>query len=77
MTRLTAVPAKKIVSILHHLGFQLVRQRGSHAYYKHPDGRGTVVPMHAGEDIGKGLLREILKSIDLSVEDYETLRTRV
>ena len=77
MTRLTAVPAKNIVSILHHLGFQFVRQRGSHAYYRHPDGRSTVVPMHAGEDIGKGLLREILKSIDLSVEDYETLRTRV
>jgi len=72
---LTVIPAKKMVAILRHLGFEFVRQRGSHAFYRHADGRSTLVPMHPGEDLGKGLIREILRSIDISVEEYETLRT--
>jgi predicted RNA binding protein YcfA (HicA-like mRNA interferase family) len=74
MTAMTVIPAKKMVSILLRLGFEFDRQRGSHAYYKHRDGRRCIVPMHAGEDLGKGLIREILRSIDLTVEEYERLR---
>jgi predicted RNA binding protein YcfA (HicA-like mRNA interferase family) len=77
MTAVTVIPAKKMVAILRKLGFELDRQKGSHAYYKHSDGRTTVVPMHAGEDLGKGLIREILKSIDLTVEEYDKLRRGV
>lgn len=69
MTSLRVIPAKKMVAILRRLGFELVRQRGRHA-----DGRSAIVPMHPGEDLGKGLIREILKSIDLSVEEYDRLR---
>jgi predicted RNA binding protein YcfA (HicA-like mRNA interferase family) len=76
MTPLTIIPAKKMASILHHLGFECVRQRGSHAYFKHPDGRCTVVPMHRGEDLGRGLIRQILKDVELSIEEYERLRIR-
>lgn len=77
MTPLTVIPSKKMVAILRRLGFKLDRQRGSHAHYKHPDGRCVVVPMHAGEDLGKGLIREILKSIELSIDEYERLRRSV
>jgi predicted RNA binding protein YcfA (HicA-like mRNA interferase family) len=28
------------------LGFQIVRQKGSHARWKHPDGRATTIPVH-------------------------------
>ena len=63
-----------MVRILKHLGFSFVRQSGSHAYFKHPDGRATVVPMHRGEDLGRGLIRAILRDIDLSVEEYERIR---
>ena len=77
MTRITVVPAKKMAAILRDLGFEFIRQRGSHAYYRHPGGRGVVVPMHSGEDLGKGLIRQILRTIDLSVQDYERIRTRV
>ncbi len=38
MTALKPIPPKKMVVILLRLGFQLDRQRGSHAYYKHTDG---------------------------------------
>ena len=30
---------------------------------KHPDGRGTVVPVHSGETIGAGLMSKIQKDI--------------
>ena len=60
--------------VLRHLGFQLLRQRGSHAYYRHPDGRITVLPVHRGEDIGRGLLRAILRDIEVSPEDFEKIR---
>ncbi len=29
--------------------------------YKHPDGRKTTIPHHAGEEIGPGLLNKIIK----------------
>ena len=77
MTAITVISAKRMAAILRRLGFDLDRQRGSHAYYKHADGRSVVLPMHAGEDLGKGLIRQILKSIELSVGEYEALRRDV
>ena len=59
---------------MRHMGFQLVRQKGSHAYYRHPDGRATVLPVHRGEDLGRGLLREILRDIEISNEEFENLQ---
>jgi len=37
---------------------------------RHPDGRMTVVPAHKGEDIGPGLLLEIIKDTKLSKEEF-------
>ena len=48
----------KIVSILERLGFLEVRQKGSHKQFRHPDGRGTTVPFHAGRDISPILLKK-------------------
>jgi predicted RNA binding protein YcfA (HicA-like mRNA interferase family) len=44
-----------------------------HRRYVHPDGRRTTVPFHAGQDIGRGLLRKILKDIELSPEEFKKL----
>ena len=38
---------------------------------RHADGRYTVVPVHAGEIIGSGLLIRILKDAELSKDDLE------
>lgn len=43
--------------------------RGSHSRLKHADGRVTSVPSHAGETIGPGLLRSILRDIEMSTDD--------
>ncbi len=56
--------------ILRRLGFNEVRQRGSHKQYRHPDGRGTTVPFHPGRDISPTLLRQIVKDIGLTIQEF-------
>ena len=70
---LNPVPAKKIIKILADTGFEVVRRRGSHVVLKHPDGRITVVPVHAGEKIGPGLLLKIIKDAKLTKEEFLNL----
>ncbi len=77
MTGLTPVAAKTMAAVLRRLGFVLIRRRGSHAFYRHPDGRSTVLAMHSAVDLGKGAIRGILKNIDISVEEFEGLRKTV
>jgi predicted RNA binding protein YcfA (HicA-like mRNA interferase family) len=69
MPRLPRLNGKELILILKEHGFELVRTRGSHHSMKHPDGRYTVVPVHAGETIGVGLLLKILKDTELSKDD--------
>ncbi|HSK80770.1 MAG TPA: type II toxin-antitoxin system HicA family toxin [Thermoanaerobaculia bacterium] len=61
---------REVVSILERLGFIEVRQRGSHKQYRHPDGRCTTVPFHPGRDVSPLLLRQIVKDIGLSIEEF-------
>lgn len=69
MTRLSAVTGHQLLSALEKLGFEVVRVRGSHHFLRHPDGRATVVPVHAGEDIGRGLLAKILRATRISRDE--------
>ena len=55
------------------LGFEERDAEGSHVFFRHPDGRTTVIPIH-NKDIAKGLLRKILNDIQISVEEYDQLR---
>ena len=68
--RLPALKARDLISVLKKLGFNEVRQRGAHICFKHPDGRFTLVPRHSGEDVGRGLLRQILREINISPEEF-------
>lgn len=70
MTRLPSLTGDRIVKALGKAGFQVLRQRGSHIYLKHPDGRATVVPVHKGESIGRGLVRKIMKDADLDQDEF-------
>ena len=73
MPRLVPIKPKELVKILIGLGFTQRDAEGSHVFFKHADGRTTVIPVH-GRDISKGLLKKILNDVKLSVEDYEHLR---
>ncbi len=66
-------PASKVIKALSKIGFKIARKHGSHVVLKHPDGRLTVVPVHAGEEIGSGLLAKIIKDTGLSKEDFMAL----
>jgi predicted RNA binding protein YcfA (HicA-like mRNA interferase family) len=61
--------ARELAALLKQLGFVEIRQRGSHKQFRHPDGRFTTVPFHAGRDISPTLLRKIARDIDLTVEE--------
>ena len=76
MSRLAPITARELQTILSRLGFTLLRQRGSHAFWQHPDGRATIVPMHKGQDIGRGLLRQILRDLDLTPAEFAKLRRK-
>jgi len=71
MPRLPRLKGNELVRILKKHGFVIVRIRRSHHSLKHPDGRYTVVPVHAGETIGAGLLLKVLKDVELSKGDLE------
>ena len=73
MTRLPRITGKKILAALSRAGFETVRTKGSHFYLRHPDGRATVVPVHAGETLGPGLLAQILRDCEMSSEDLRLL----
>jgi len=68
MPKLPVLKPHEVVARLEALGFVEVRQRGAHKQFRHPDGRGTTVPFHAGRDISPTLLRRIAKDIGLTAE---------
>ena len=69
MGALPVLKPREVAALLLRLGFMQVRQRGSHCQYRHPDGRGTTVPFHAGRDISPTLLRKIARDIGLTAEE--------
>jgi len=73
MSRLPRLTGSEVVRALQKAYFEIVRQRGSHVYMRHADGRATVVPMHKGEDLGSGILSKILRDIDLSRQELRKL----
>ncbi len=70
MTTWPTLKSSKVVKALKKADFKLVRQKGSHAKFKHPDGRATTVPIHGSQDIGRGLLRKILRDIEFDISDF-------
>jgi predicted RNA binding protein YcfA (HicA-like mRNA interferase family) len=73
MTKLPAPTGKDLVSALEKAGFSVIRTRSSHRFLRHPDGRTTVVPVHAGETIGPGLLSKILRDCQLTRDEFTAL----
>ena len=70
MPRLPAITAQVIIEFLKKGGFEQVRQKGSHKFFRHPDGRTATVPDHRGEDLGRGITSKILKNVEISREEF-------
>ena len=61
MPKLPSIKAEDVIKALRKIGFEKVRQKGSHVRLKHPDNRIVTIPVHTGKILGKGLLRKILR----------------
>jgi len=73
VSRFPVVNARTMERVLFHLGFEQLRQRGSHVFYRHPDGRTTTIPHHASRDLARPLIREILREIEISPEQFRNV----
>jgi predicted RNA binding protein YcfA (HicA-like mRNA interferase family) len=76
MSIFPSLTGREVVSLLKKVGFSVERQKGSHVFMQHVDGRATVVPLHAGETIGPGLLSKILRDVDMTKEDLLKARKK-
>ena len=68
MAKLPDLTSKELIIALTKIGFESVRQKGSHVRMKHEDGRVVTITIHSGKTLGKGLLLKILRDADLTKE---------
>jgi predicted RNA binding protein YcfA (HicA-like mRNA interferase family) len=73
VAKLPILKGSELIKILNKMGFTVLRQKGSHVFLKHSDGRTTVVPVHPREEIDRGLLNKIIKK-DLKISREEFLK---
>ena len=73
MSKVPLLTAREVAKILEKLGFLFKRQKGSHMFFEHQDGRTTVIPNHPSEKIDRGLLNKIIKH-DLQISREEFLK---
>lgn len=75
MPRMRRASGREVIRALEQMGFQQVRQRGSHVVMKKiiPDGTtvGCVVPMH--HDLAIGTLLGILKQAMVDPDEFMRL----
>ena len=74
MSKLALTNFRELERILNKLKFSRSRQKGSHVVFHHSDGRTVSVPYHGSKDISRQLLRSILNTIDVTIDDYNNLR---
>lgn len=70
MPKLRPAKPDEVKRALEKLGFVCIRQSGSHMIFHHADGRWTTVPMHKGRDVGKGIMRKILRDAKISADEF-------
>jgi predicted RNA binding protein YcfA (HicA-like mRNA interferase family) len=71
---LPQIKPAELARIARKLGFELDRQRGSHAvYYRASDKARVVIPMHAGRDIKPKTLHAIINDMRLTPEQFKEL----
>ena len=70
MPKLPVIKPKNLIRVLEKLGFFKHHQIGSHAQFKHKDGRRVTVPVHHGKDMGKKTLSGIIHDLDITLEEF-------
>ena len=70
MPKLPIVKSQELIRVLKRLGFFKYYQVGSHAQFKHPDGRRATISIHKGKDIKKKTLKGILDDLEISADEF-------
>ncbi|MCQ1538445.1 addiction module toxin, HicA family [Methanocalculus taiwanensis] len=70
--KLTPLKAEIVIKILQDTGFSFIRQTGGHVIMQDPDGRSVVIPVHPGEELGRGILRAIIRQSGLTRDEFLT-----
>lgn len=74
--KLPVVSAQTLCKLLIGIGCIEKRQSGSHRIFNYPkQQRLIIVPMHKG-DLKRGLLRGIIKDLDITVKEFVALLRR-
>lgn len=73
MPPVPVVRGDRLVKALEKVGFTITRVSGSHYILRHPDGRGTTVPVHKSRDVAKGTLRGILSDLGMTADELQRL----
>jgi predicted RNA binding protein YcfA (HicA-like mRNA interferase family) len=60
-----------VVRFLESLGFVQVRQKGSHGFFRHPEGRTATVPAHRAENLGRGILAKMSRDAESRPEEFQ------
>lgn len=66
--------AKTLEKVAKKLGFEKIRQKGSHARWKHSDGRATTIPIHGNAEIGGWLFQEIIEQLGITEDQFNELK---
>jgi len=73
MSKLPLITVKNFEKLLFVLGSQFIRQKSSHIFYRHPDGRYTTLPHHGNQVLSRPLIRQILREIEITPEEFVRL----
>ena len=76
-TKIPLIKVSVFEKLLFYLGFENKRQKGSHVFYRHPDGRYTTLPFHGNQEISRSLTRQILREIQISPEEFRKLLKKI
>jgi predicted RNA binding protein YcfA (HicA-like mRNA interferase family) len=66
--RLPVLSGKEIIKALAKVGFVAVRQKGSHVFLRHVDGRRTVVPLH--DEVNQSTIMDIIEQTKLTRQEF-------
>lgn len=67
MPKLPRLSGAEVIAALARLGFEQVRQRGSHVVLRRAE-KGCVVPLH--KELATGTLRGVLRQAGISIEEF-------
>ncbi len=70
MTKLPPLKAREVAKGLQKMGFERVRQKGSHAMFHHHDCRRAPIPVHPAKTISPYFLSDILKRLEIDEDEF-------